>query len=282
MSDVLYEMFIFIFAGGIFDEVRTILLINPATEYPLVWELVTTGYKTIVTPLAVGLLFIFFLSHFISKASMEQVSFDHLFMLGVKLIAGIFLINHGLEIMSLLYSLGLTFINNLTSLAQSIGLKVSEGIGDETQIELWKLLTGCNSLEDRPGMWKSIAAMFTIIVPYICHFGAMLVMKAICWSRLILIMVHFLIAPIAFSDFFMNDLHGTGWKYLKSFAALCLQGFVISAITLIFSAFSSGLQTNALEGGFLNYTVIQIVMTFAAIAAVAKSLSVIKETIGTT
>lgn len=282
MWDFIREMFTFLFAGGIYNEVKTILLINPQTEYELAWKLVTFGYERIVVPLAVGLLFIYFLVYFINKASTEQANFEQLFMLFVKLIAGIFLINNGLEIMAKLYSLGLSMINSLETLATSIGLTTkSPGLADDTLNSLWETLTGCKTIDKNPkGMFDWFGPFFSLVIPYFFQWIATLFIKAICYARLIELLLRFMIAPIAFSDFFMEGLHGAGWKFLKNFAAVSLQGFTICAITLILSAISSGLHAGATNGDFFNIVVIEVVITFAAAGAIMQSNQLIKEVFG--
>lgn len=278
MGSVVKSMFNEIFGGGLFDGVKNSLIINPQSKYPEVWGFVENVYNNYMVPIALGIMLIWFLVAFIQKSATENVTFESLFLAFTKLIVAKFLIEHGLEIFTMLWSFGIASINTLSKLGLNASSSGSSIISNSTLQDIWKELTGSSNLNNEPGLFKSIGALFQLFVPWIVTWAMKIIVSFICYSRLIEMFLRMMAAPIALSDFMTEGLHGAGWKYLKAFFAIALQGVLIYLIAVIFSKLMASVFTGA--NGFMEVVTSYLVFGFSACALMFKSLSLSKELLG--
>lgn len=276
MGEIVKEMFDYMFAGGLFDQLVNILTANPSKAdsiYYTAWELIVSTYDTYVVPIGLGLMIIWFLVAFVQKASSEQMNFDQIFLLFVKLIAAFYLMEHGLELFSKLWGFGNSLMTDLMG-----GKKLGDATISQAALnEAWKSLTAGKTYPDLPGFWRSLACFGQLLFPWLLCAALSGVASFIAYSRMIEMMLRVVAAPIALSDFFSEGLHSTGWRYIKTFLAICLQGFMILLIAKIYSSIVGKIITG---GSFMELTVGFLVISFAAIALMFKSLSLCKEMVG--
>ena len=81
------------------------------------------------------------------------------------------------------------------------------------------------------------------------------------------------------SDFFHSGLHGSGWRYLKSFLAVALQGALILVIGMIYSALFKGLILDQTDN-LLLFLGKYIIIYASAVMLMFKSLPLSKELVG--
>lgn len=273
MTEWMQTWFQEIFDYGTFEKVSGVLKLNPSTgEYVDVWNAVNAIYSNIMVPIALGLMIIWFLVAFMEKSASEQVTFEQLFMLFVKLIAAKFLIDHGLEIFAKLWGVGISLIDTVGD-----AFKAGEGITFDYK-DLWKDLTGV-AWEDKLKLLVSLGVFCQLLIPWLISKVMIACIYFICYSRLIEMLVRILAAPIAISDFMTEGLHGAGWRYLKNFLAICLQGMIIVAISNIYPLIMGAVLTGS--GGFWTVLLKYVAFSFAAIALMFKSLTLAKELVGT-
>ena len=281
MDELIYDMFDQIFGGGVFRSVRDVLMLNPSTgDWKYAWDAVDVVYSNVMVPIALGLMIIWFLVAFMEKSASEQVTFEQLFMLFAKLIAAKFLIDNGLQIFTTLWSVGISLIDKVGS-AFGFDPNASGSFSSWSEIsvdveELWEDFTGIEYGEDI-GIIKGIGIMCQLLIPWLVSLIMIAVVHFICYSRLIEMLLRMMAAPIALSDFMTEGLHGAGWRFLKNFLAICLQGMIMVAIALLYPLVVNGILT----GGFWSVLLKYIAFSFAAIALMFKSLSISKELVGT-
>lgn len=278
MGDVVRSMFNEIFGGGLFEGVKNSLIINPESKYSDVWSFIDIVYNNFMVPIALGVMIIWFLVAFIQKSATENVTFESLFLAFTKLIVAKFLIENGLDIFAMLWSFGISSINALSNLGLNETGSGAYIINEATRTAIWKELTGKNNLNTDPGFWQSIGALFQLFVPWIVTWALKIIVSFICYSRLIEMFLRMMAAPIALSDFMTEGLHGSGWKYLKSFFAIALQGVLIYLIAVIFSKLMGSIFTN--QTGFMEVVTSYLIFGFSACALMFKSLSLSKELMG--
>lgn len=317
MSDLVKDMFKEIFGNGTFDEIAEILKMDPSSELYSAWSAVQSIYNNVMVPIALGLMVIWFLVKFMERATMEQVTLEQTFMLFVKLLAAKFLIDHGLEIFSLMWSLAISLIttvsnvfsgsagNNYTFIEKVAGQYEFHcsthdidffsssatpdpsvfgascpscfAEQDDHLASLWESFTGEDWDKDLD-TWASIGTILKLFLPWIVAKVMVVCASFIAYSRLIEMMLRMCGAPIALSDFMSEGLQGAGWRYLKNFLAICLQGMLIIIITKLYSM----LMFDAYNGGdFWKVLTMQFSVSFAAIALMFKSLTLSKELLGT-
>lgn len=274
MWEMAQGMFKDIFGAGDFTVVADILKFDPSAQLVSAWTAVDTIYNDVMVPVALGLMIIWFLAKLMERSSMEQMSMEQFFLLFVKLIAAKFLIDHGLQIFTDMWSLGISVIDEVSAAFSS-----SAGSATLNVNALWKDFTGFEWGEEK-GIWGSIGVMFQLVLPWLASKIIIASVYFICYSRLIEMLVRMCGAPIALSDFMNEGLHGAGWRYLKNFLAICLQGILIITISRLYSYVYFDIFSSP-PGGFWNTVLMQLAVSFAAVALMFKSLSISKELLGT-
>lgn len=266
MGKTVYEWFTYIFSGGIFQGVIDILAVNPQTKYPTAWAGMKTVYTNVALPLGVGLMFVWFCMAFVKKCANENVTFEQIFLLTVKMVAAKYVMDHGLDIMCILWSGGIALVN-------SMGLTIQQ-IAAQGTAEAWKTFSG-KDVGDYPNMLTSIGLMFQLLVPYIIAYLCELIVKVFCYARLLELYVRTALAPIALSDFMAEGSHGTGMRFLKNYLAVCLQGVCIVAAVTFCSNISGDIIAHNSNVLFMS------LINLSCVAIVAKSQSIVKELVGT-
>lgn len=276
MGEVVKEMFDYMFQGGLFKQLVSILTANPSdgdSIYNTAWKLAISVYDTYIIPVGLGIMIIWFLVSFMQKATMEHMNWDSLFLLFVKLVAAFYLIENGLDIFAKMWGLGNSMMIELMG-----GEKLGDGKVTQDAINAaWESLTAGKTYPDLPGFWRSLACFGQLLFPWLICAALSGVASFIAYSRMIEMLLRITVAPIALSDFMNDGLHSAGWRYVKTFLAICLQGFVILLIAKIYNS----IVVEILYGGtFMELTVGYLVISFAAIALMFKSLALCKELVG--
>ena len=273
MTEWLRGWFADIFADDVFDKAVSVLSINPSDgTYKAAWNAIHAVYSNVMVPIALGLMVIWFLVAFMEKSASEQVTLEQLFMLFVKLIAAKFIIDNGLEIFSMLWGLGISVVSEVGE-----AFKHGSGIPFDHK-KLWFDLTGVAWGEDL-GIFAALGLMCQLLIPWLATKVMIACVYFICYSRLIEMLVRLMTAPIAVSDFVTEGIRGSGWRYIKNFLAICLQGMIIIAICRLYPLIMAGVLSG--EGPFWDVVLKFLAFAFSAIALMFKSLSLSKELIGT-
>lgn len=272
-TELAQDMFKEVFGNGVFDSIAEILKLNPSSKLSSAWGTVGTIYNNVMVPIALGLMIIWFLVKIAEKATADHLTYQQFFMVFVKLIAAKFLIDNGFKIFADMWSLGISVIDQVS------GAFRAPGAASVSYKELWKTFTGV-TWGTKLGFGESLGYVFQFMLPWL----AAKIMEAcvyfVCYSRIIEMLLRICAAPIALSDFFSEGLHGAGWRYLKNFLAICLQGMLILCI----SKFYGHVMYDVFNGppmGVWKTILMQLGVSFAAISLMFKSLTLSKELLGT-
>lgn len=321
MRELLQDWIGYIFGNGMLSIAESILDINPSTgKYGTLWRVFEGIYDNICVPVGMGLVLIYFMVNLIER-SMQQQQFDmeQAVKLLLKLIFGMYFIEHGLTLMTSIYSLGLSFIKSIVStnsynqlyqcarcstefeevvtkcplcggIVNAMGAIAA---GDGLAKDAWENLSG----EKWNGDWsilesftKGIPLMLQMVFPYLLSWGIQLICSAVCFFRLIEFYIMTCMAPIAFSDFFTEGMHSNGWRFVKNYLALALQMGVIMLGILAFNGIVSGLlPESGLEdvvvpilgiGKALYIVILYLACGVACCAVLLKSRAIAKEIVG--
>lgn len=268
----LYQSFVeAIFGQGLFEGVVEILSSNPSTgEFAGVWQVISTVYEYICVPLGMGLVLIYFMINVIER-SMHQQQFDmeQMVKMLLKLVFGMYFIQHGLDLMASIYSLGISFLNGIINGGDAVGFLcnncgqileemfaecplchigvVNEPVHSTLSVSeqivqgAWAALTG----EEWEGNWGPLDTLnqlpgltIAILLPGLGAILIKLVASAVCFFRLIEFYLQTCMAPIALADFFTEGTHGNGWRFVKNYIALALQMGIILLAIVAFNAIS--------------------------------------------
>lgn len=262
-----------IFDYAVFEKISGILKLDPSRgEFSEAWSAVESVYTNAMVPIALGLMIIWFMVALMEKSASEQVTIEQFLLMFVKLIAAKFLIDNGFQIFTELWSLGITLIDD-------VGHAFADGDGISFDYkDLWLDLTGVTWGDKLPFL-TSLGLLAQLLIPWLVTKAIIACVYFICYSRLIEMLVRMLAAPIAVSDFITEGIRGSGWRYLKNFLAICLQGMIIVAIGQLYPLIMAGVLSSS--GNFWTVILKFIAFSFAAISLMFKSLSLSKELIGT-
>lgn len=262
----------------LFDTIIRILTIDIfANEgaYGKVFSRVQDMYEA-VQSVAVVLIFIYFMIAFVDKLSGENFTFEQMFRQIILLLVAKFLIDHGLEIIQLLYDFG-------TALLAEVAAPIPEGggaMGADNAKELLKEFEASLGLSGFMKVLKDVIVWLWLFIPWIFSWILGICVKIIMYSRMIEIYVRAIFAPIAFADFYQGGLQSAGFRYLRNFLAVAIQGALILSIAAVYS----GLFTTVVASAglaFHNFLGLYLAFLSAAVMLMFKSLSLAKEIVGT-
>lgn len=284
----------YVFGGNIFDAAESILTLNPSSgNFSYIWSIISYLYDSVCVPIGMGLVLIYFTVNIIEKSTQQQnIDIEHVIKLLMKLFLGLYFVEHGLEILGSIYSLGLSFVSDILG-------TLKHNITFSQKLTAWAMLTG----EEWSGVsWgvndigKAMATLIVTFIMFLLSWIMTAIVTCICYFRMIEFYVRTALAPIALSDFFTEGVHGNGWRFIKSYIAVALQGGVIMLILVVYNALGAavapeldGVYTDIIDGGwdFIKYGLNLIVylgemlaLSIAAIGLMIKSLSLTKEIVG--
>lgn len=267
-----------IFQVNSFSEIADLMRINlfsSSDQFGGILNLIRGMYNT-VFPVAVMLLFIHFMISMIEKCSNDTFTWEQLWKLFAALLASKILIEHGFEILNYLFSVGLAIIDSFSGLRGSApGL----ALGEE---EIKEILDALNeNMNWVVNFLRNILIWVALLIPALGAFIMKSAIFVICFSRIAEIYVRVVLTPIALSDFFHNGLQSAGWRYLKSFLAVSLQGAMILVISLVYEQLMAVMLSNyAQDREFWKFFSISMILQASSIMLMFRSLALSKEVLG--
>lgn len=282
MEDTLISMLNDICGNDLFNSIFETLSINlfSGGEYSSVLRIVKSLHNSVIMPLALMLMFIYFMIAVVDKLSQENFQWDQLFRTLAMLLASKYLIEHGFDILKLLFDIGMALAAQIQAWTGFTGeepqeLANAKEILDNFRTSLgWKGIFGGSFFSD-------LLLWLYLLLPWLGHLIMKLCISVICYTRVVEIYFRATFAPIALADFFHSGLQGTGWRFLKSFLAVCLQGGAILVIAVIFSSLTAqhiGSYTE--ESDFWSFIGVYLAFAASAVMLMFKSLSLTKEIVG--
>ena len=136
-------------------------------------------------------------------------------------------VSHGMELMTALFTVGQGMVNTIMGASGMTGLSASE-LPDE----MVTIIEDVSFLDSIP-LWAVtlLGSLFIWVLS--------LVMILTVYSRFFKLYMATAIAPIPLASFAGQPSSSIGIAFLKSYAAICLEGCVIVLACVIFSAFAS-------------------------------------------
>ena len=255
----------------------SINLFSDDGTYSHALELARDLHNSVIKPFALMLMFIYFMLAVVDKLSAENFTWEQLWRQMAMLLVAKFLIDHGFEILDILFNIGMSLAHQIQEAAGLYGGATEEGVEHAKE-----LITGFKTSLGLSGTWTSwlgdIILFAFLIIPWLLSWIMRLCVNIICYTRIIEIYVRATFAPVALSDFFHSGLQGSGWRFLKNFLAVCLQGGVILVIGVIFSALFEELVVD--ETNMFMFIGVYLAFFASAIMLMFKSLSITKELVG--
>lgn len=265
--------------NSIFETLSTNLFSpSPGGAYSAVLTTVQNLHNTVIRPLALLLMFIYFTIAIVDKASQENFTWEQLWRLLGMLLVSKFVIEHGFEILKLCFDIGM---------AIAADIQAWTGYGGDTAAGVENAEEIINNFKEGLGLTGVLSVlgdlvMFVyLLLPWALAWLIRLCVSVICYTRVIEIYLRATWAPVAMADFFHSGLQGTGARFLKNFLAVCLQGAVILVIAILFSKLMTGITASSADSNLFTFIGKYLAFYASAIMLMFKSLALSKEIVGT-
>lgn len=242
-----------------------------AGDYSAALNVVKTLNNAII-PLALMLMFIYFMIAVVDKLSSENFTWEQLWRQMAMLLAAKYLMEHGFELLEIFFNIGMALAAKFDGLGST--LVAEAALDTEALIEGFHDSIG----SFLPDFIVKIIMFIYLLIPWLFSWIMRLCVGVICYSRVIEIYARATFAPVAIADFFHSGLHGSGFRFLKSFLAVSLQGAMILVIAMIFSSLFGSITVN--EANLFKFIGKYLAFYAAALMMMFKSLSLTKEVIG--
>lgn len=275
MDNLLESMLNEICGSNLFADIYETLSVNLFSgggAFGAAYSVVHAIYNSVMS-IGVMLLFVYFVLALVDKMSSDNFTWEQLWRQFALLLAGKYVMENGFQILETLFNIGMATTARISALGNP---SVSEtAIDAATVIE--EFTGSFSGLIAALGLHKIIMMLY-ILVPWLLAWIMKLCVSIICYSRVIEIYARATLAPIALSDLFHSGLNGAGWRYLKIFLAVALQGALIMIIGIIYAAV---FQSLVMDGGnWFKFLGKYIVIYASAVMLMFKSLSLSKELVG--
>lgn len=193
-----------------------------------IWSVIT-NINSAVQAIALGLLVLFFVVGMVktcgSFADVKKP--EHAVKLFVRFILAKAAVTHGMELMSAIF----TIIQNTIST-----IMVASGIGTSTMTSLPDEMV---TTIENCGFWESIPLWAVTLIGSLFITVLSFIMIMTVYGRFFKLYIYTAIAPVPLSTFAGESSQNVGKTFIKSYAAVCLEGAVIVLACVIFSLFAS-------------------------------------------
>lgn len=282
------EMYEQICGSGLYNDAKEILsqnLFSSTGKYASMLDLVNLVYDAVMT-VALMLVFIYFILAMVEKLSSETFTWEHFIKQLALLLVSKFVLENGMVIIEYCFDLGLGLFNEITAvLDNQEAFQNSSLFETNTSYDAFKDLMGVGDgsvVGFIKQLFLPLIMLIVLILPWLISFIGELLMKLVMYSRVIDIYLRAMAAPIAFADFYHGGLQSAGFRYLKNFLAVGIQGALIMMIVAIYSLLVATVVPTGFDSlaTFFGFWGIYASVMAAAVMLMFKSMSLAKEIVG--
>ena len=210
--------------SGVDQSMINILTKSP-NDYPVVFSTIKNIYNGTIKPFAFSLLVLYLVIGIVQgTTNFENYNYQQFLKPFIVVVIGVVAIDNGEAILNGLFNIGSSIAASISSVAGS--LKPNKEAVDKVANQL--------GINDK-GVIALLIVKIELLIPKIFMFIVSVVSKVLAVSVMFEILIKWLFFPIGISDIGYKGFEGNGFRYIKSFAASCLQGGVMLAIALIYS-----------------------------------------------
>ena len=241
---------------GYIDEIKKML--TDVANYDTLFNSINKFAGTIKT-VAIMLVFVHLLCYILEMSTKEQLTMDVFFKGFLKFLIAFFFVQQCIPLFELLMKLGNSMMDlvyndlsggeNDTWSVEAISIHLNNTMDKVT----WERVTNAENLLDAlQGIGACIdnfATMVFLQYPTTLLFWAVtwissLVVLVVAFSRVLELAIRAVFAPIAIVDIFENGTSGAGFRYVKKYMAVTIQGAVIMMILAMVGSLSGYDVTN--------------------------------------
>lgn len=191
-----------------------------------IWDLIGIVFNDVILPVGYAFLGMYFLLELLEKTTRDNFNLEQFIRLLIKLLIGKILMDNCLAL-----------LQGIQSFADLLSKDITENASSANIFDYHKLY-------DLP-WYKDIILYVKVLVPGIVMLAVSVVAKTICITRSIEIVIRAIVAPIGMADIFTEGTRGAGFRYVKKFLAVNLQGFMILIIALSMQYINKGMIINS-------------------------------------
>ncbi len=254
-------------------ETLSVNLFSSGGKYAMVLSVIRVVYN-IIMPVGVYLMFIFFLLALVDKLSSDTFTWEQLWRQLALLIGAKVLMENGFQILETLFGVGMAVLGKISSAASTDIAEVTVDTAEMIE-EFGNSVGGLAKVS----VFRDIIMFVYLLIPWALSWLMRLMVSVVCYSRVIEIYVKAAFAPVALSDFMYSGVQGSGWRWLKSFFASCLQGAIIFLIAVVFSALFQTISIDA-TGNIFKFLGAYLAFYASAVVLMFKTLPLAKEIVG--
>lgn len=254
-------------------ETLSINLFSSGGKYAMVLSVIRVVYN-IIMPVGVYLMFIYFLLALVDKLSSDTFTWEQLWRQLALLIGAKVLMENGFQILETLFGVGMTILGKISAAASTDIAEVTVDAAEMIE-EFGNSVGGLAKVS----VFRDIIMFVYLLIPWALSWLMRLAVSVVCYSRVIEIYAKAAFAPVALSDFMHSGVQGSGWRWLKSFFASCLQGAIIFLVAVIFSALFQTISIDA-TGNIFKFLGAYLAFYASAVVLMFKTLPLAKEIVG--
>lgn len=245
------------FAGSLSE--GRFLKIDTESEY---WNVYLQWYD-VFAGIGAGMAVVWLLLDLLEKIQLEQLSYEVILKMIIRLMCTVYLISHGPDILEKVIE---------------FGNRAAETVGSAASSTLPDYMSMAQEVADM-GFFRCLGEMAELIVPALSMIAALILMYVIVVGRMVEIGIRTSFAPLGMADAFSHGLNSPGMRYLKKYAAVCLQGAVLAVILLAGTYIENFVTESA--AGIPGFSVIaQPVIMFSMLGLMIKSQTIINDIAG--
>ena len=233
----------------------------------------------VVIPIGLTLILIYFLTEVIDHLQTTSATPEYVFKNLIKLFIGILV---GANVCQYFLDINSAMNNFTRNISGEIELSVSSGKDDkkeESNIDLSKMTKKINKSNAgvRVGyyIWLFVCMIVVLLIKLSVSF--------IVYSRMLKQYLYTVFAPIGVSDIISGGFNSRGFKYIKQFIALCLQGAIIIVIFMSSNAVMAfiGAKGTGLVADFtIKFMADFLISQLIVVGLIGKSEQLAKEIVG--
>ena len=215
---------------GSSNKVVEILTADPTVKYPEVWSLVQGLVTMVVTPISYSVLAIYFITALVETAiHYETLTPELIVRPGILFIAAFILVRYTPVLITTGIATGTAFAGRIA------GSVTANYEVEQMTADIMAVIKPAAS-----GLMKALVIWFQIWIPHLGAYLIDLLIRIIAYALIIEIFVRAVLMPLSFGDIITHGLLGPGFRYFKTFMALCLQGGIMLLISLVCGHFCMG------------------------------------------
>lgn len=211
-------------------EVGNELSKSPETFNRQIFEILQKISEFVVLPIGISLVSLLLVSNlcksFLDERERENPAKIFIFFI-IKSVVALLLVAHSFELVNIIINLTQGIVEN------ALNLFSKENVSLSASLDIFVSNLENMSIGQILGTWTTLL-ITNIIIMFVRVFSQVVVL-----GRFIELYMRISISPVPFATFFHRELSNTGYNFIKSIGAVCLQAILIMVVIALYRALLS-------------------------------------------